>query len=768
MGTYLENNSNLSALESLHIEFNHPQAYAHHVTDNKLDSTHGVEHHDSLSHDKLHSLLNNKTLAVKDKDLSKLVVNELKKGQEHIGDTNAPIISNITFTPENDTLAAIAFIAGNLLNKLWSIEKYESDESMEMEVLKHEKISELLDLFKEPMTMKQESFLKNALEKLSEAVDKNKDVDNVSLCKNIEEIKKQIHPHNHSNDETSDKHHDCDKQKVKDSLRTKELPSASSDMAGKIRHVLDLVQKFEHVQGNLENLKLGKPLNVGEPTNEPKQTNSLNQYGEILQKLTKILIPDKNRSKKRLAKKLKHQHLFSNDEDFVTKVQRLYDIDLGNVSLSPKDRLLMDYLLNVEKAPDCILGTKTRNTAPVNKIEGEILFNLSEFFKIRSFVDLLKLIEPHKTTAALEEQTTKATIGMTKVPNSRRNNKSDLGAATQSVSLASTKEKLKSHLKSIIEDLTELQNVKGGATQNLTITDLLPCLSNLLNGGKKKDNNDNKELGKNALGKIQEMFTNLQNDQAVTLPTRRTLDSLERPKSAIVWERVVQSFERIPTRRLLENPKILTLENLKQLMKLSLEKNNLKTYENVEDYTDVLPADKLVFLKSIRKDSNQVQDVLESIETFLDNTPNVNSNDAAELENYMKQVVHILHIAQNLFSVLKVNKRFQPQVVVKAPRQQLTVHETSKIHSLVKQNKLTRDQIMNQLIKNRVELFITMKEASGRVLDDDTSYQIALRALESLNNGDFRLAKELYKTLVAHKIQKGHTANAQSGKHSNK
>ncbi|XP_045540292.1 uncharacterized protein LOC106716418 [Papilio machaon] len=184
--TSVMNTKNITGISDLHIDFHQPKEFDHHIVDNKIDSlVRNEEKIKILNPSKIGEVIGNHSQQTKDKDLSQIVVNELKKGSEIIGNKDMTPVSNITFTPENDTLTAMAFIAGDLLSKLWKIEKESSVESMETEVLKHEKLADLLELFKEPLTMRQELFIKNALERLSKALDKDRKLKNVSLCETL-------------------------------------------------------------------------------------------------------------------------------------------------------------------------------------------------------------------------------------------------------------------------------------------------------------------------------------------------------------------------------------------------------------------------------------------------------------------------------------------------------------------------------------------------------------------------------------------------------
>ncbi|XP_013165411.1 PREDICTED: uncharacterized protein LOC106116202 [Papilio xuthus] len=66
--------------------------------------------------------------------------------------------------------------------------------------------------------------------------------------------------------------------------------------------------------------------------------------------------------------------------------------------------------------------------------------------------------------------------------------------------------------------------------------------------------------------------------------------------------------------------------------------------------------------------------------------------------------------------------------------------------------KLTRDQIISQLIKNRVELYIRIKEAKGIKSNLDINYNLAKRIRTQLESGNYSLAKELFSVFITNTV----------------
>ncbi|XP_059055819.1 uncharacterized protein LOC131849722 [Achroia grisella] len=720
--TGLFNISNITS--PLHIAYK-SQLSNRHIADNKINTPAHDDKYYTLSQEKVHKIFN-QTQKTKDKELSKMIVNELKAGTEIVGDKHASIMSNITFTSENDTLTAMAFIAGNLLNKLWNIERDARDESMETEILKHEKISDLIELFKEPLSLRQEIFLKNALEQLSEAVNYNKDPSNASLCEKIEKAKNYLEDAKDS--QQNEDHIGCKKHNEENGPKQ----NTSLKAIEKMSNILGLLQKFETVQKHISNLE-HEPLNVGE--NKPKfrtnysmdefltkdESSSLNIYGKILEKITKLIIPKKKC--KKITNRIRNQNIFQNNDDIKAKLKALYGVDLGDINLTVKDKLIFDYLFNI-KNQRCPM--QRDNLSPVSNTEGDILLNLSEFFKVKSITDLVNLLEPSKqqnnifrtilstTTAPITESTVSATTLTVLSPDNMKLDK-----------LNKTKEKLKNHLKSIINDLIELQNVSGIPVKDrkIQIYDILPCIFNVFNkdfGGIKSSKYENPiEIVKNLFEKIKKDFK--------YIPQTRRFSSVPglRPKSAVIWERVAKNLgnkQKLNTRRNLDTS-TKSYEDIKKEIN-KVENSGSNVYKNQAIQKNVHPAKKLVLLKALNEDVKQYIDVLKDINVFVHDINNVAADKKINKYNGIKNQ----------------NTRMQPL----------------KLHNVPPSNnklKLSRDEIVNQLIKNRLELYLKIKHAEGVDLDADINSRIANKILNYLQNGNNNLARDLYKVFVARNEQ---------------
>lgn len=771
------NNSKL-----LQIEYNQPKAY-NQITDNKIDVSEHENKFDA-SHENLKSVLGNHTQKAKDKDLSKIVVNELKKGSEVIGDADAPVTSNITFTPENDTLTAMAFIAGNLLNKLWNMEKDATGSSIETDVMKQEKITDLLDLFKEPLNLRQESFLKNALEQLSSAIDKNKDVRNISLCENIEEAKKLLYDKNSTSaeDKTTVTIKSPCKKDVADEEEEKKK-QATIKAISKINHVLELIRKFESIQAIISDLKHGPKLdfdlNHTTPTSRKLDTiddsiltkdekTSLNLFGNVLEKITKLLLP--NRNNKKISNQLKSQNLFNgNDDKLKEKFKKMYNIDLANMTVTAKDKLVLDYLTHIDGNPNCLLNDNKQKTSTLPTIEGNILLNLSEFFKMKSFGDLVKLLEQEKqqekqnlrspietTEQTGQEVETTTTLEVKKLPANFQD--------VDSKKFNSTKEKLKAHLKTIIEDLIELQNSKGVSVKgNIKISDALPCIYNVLNAGTEQV--VTKEVEDiDATKKVVDIFKGIKKEAkavALTKNVRRISGNniiKERPKSAAIWERIIKNLNEKAnqkSRRMLEDKVPKCYNEIKEMMD-KLESAS-STYKHVALKSEVAPAGKLVLLKALELDVRNSINVLEEIKLAFERLCKMPSDKFTELAEFVGNVATSINLTDKVNEKVKLETRkyFVDEInsnnkVLKTKLKRKPNLRYSEVQDR-DDMRVSRDQVVNQLIRNRVQLYLNLKGDAEYDVRNDENYNIAKGVLYYLDSGNYNVARELFKMFVSQK-----------------
>lgn len=755
----------------LHIEYTQPKENSHH-DDNKVDTQalHD-DKEDLLVHSNIYGIMGNHSKESKDKELSKLLVNELKGGvSETIGDKSAPVISNITFTPQNDTLTAMAFIAGNLLNKLWNMEKDASDDHIDTEVLKHEKIADLLELFKEPLSMRQEMFLKNALEQLSTTLNQNKDVENISLCQNLE-FKKLV-----NTDNDPDKS-DC--AKGKRDKKENNTNTATSDALNKINNVLDLIKKYENVQSSLNNIKSKNSTehlrssrkNPDNIFTEDEQS-SLDLYGRTLNTLTKLLVPTKKN--KKVVNSIQSKNLFKTEKDLKRK---LSDLKLDNLNITSKDKIVLDYLTHIQSNPACLFR-KQQDEASLPSIEGNILLNLSEFFKIKSLSDLVKLIDTEeipdpilRSQAATFTTTTQKSVQKT----TTKPLKKDIPKL-----FIDTKEKLKGHLKSILEDLMELQKVEGNTkNKDIQIMEALPCIYNLLNAGKKaisKSINTTEKKQTTSVDKkkpsdtIKEIFSNLKKEMKVAQTRRINTVNGPRPKSAVVWERVIKNAEgkqKLGSRRNLGE----TTKSMGELRVYldKIESSGSNTYKNFAYLNEVPPAERLLLLKTFNVDTVRYVKALNTILTSLEAKSSITKEDIRELDEFIDNVAVNINLNEKV--VKNLDKPKQVKSYAFDPKRQMR----NKAVLLNKQaivpkpshydTQLTREQIINQLIKNRLQLYVDTKEAAHETRND-MNYDIAKKILINLGVGKFELARELYKIFVSEK-QTGSTVieNKNIGEH---
>ncbi|XP_072948358.1 uncharacterized protein [Epargyreus clarus] len=751
---------------TLHIEYNQPHEFEHHIAENKVDSKHPLEETiNGLTHEEIHKILGNYSQNIKNRDLSKLVVNELAHGKEIIGDKSVTPLSNITFTPENDTLTAMAFIAGNLLNKLWDMEKDATDGSFETEELKHQKINDLLGLFKEPLSIRQEMFLKNALEKLSNVIDKNLEVKNVSLCTNFEEIANKMDNNNCTEKQTNQ---GADFNIPKDKNRHGSLENhrkATADAISKINDVINLIKKYENVQKSLNDIKNPQiaPSNheFVRDTRENLSTDesvSLNLFGDLLAKITKLLSP--NKSEKKVTKKLQNYNLLRKDDIAKKNMEKLFNIDLGNKTINTKDRMIMDYLSNVERHPNCFFSHLHKPVVtPLSNVEGSILYNLSEFFKIKSFADLLHLINDKpdvpkvRSTSNNTATVNPTTIRSTTTVNLRTSLK------PQPTKQESVKEKLKNDLKTILQDLIELQTEHGiKPNSKINIADALPCIYNILKADNGESNDFKNKQTIDPTNKIKTFIEALKAEMKFMPPSRRSNTNVTpRPKSAVVWERAIKSLDKQhkpPSRRYLTQ-KQKTYPELRELMD-NVEQSS-HSYKNFAIQSGVPPSEKLILLKTLHADVKQYTDVLENIQGSIETVTNLPVDKQNEFKEFVDNAAMNINLNKKVLEEVRKpktnnfveNKKSRTGLLTESKKPLMM----SKLTDSTENNnfKLRRDQILNQLIINRLKLYIKNKETSDTDYNSDTNYNIAKRIIFYIESGNIPLAKELFKIFATTK-----------------
>lgn len=886
------NITNGSEDRPLHIEHKQ-QIYNQHIAENKIDEVEHTEDPDVIIKKDIEiGIVTSHTQKEKDAELSKILVNELKSGKEMIGDKNGPIMSNITFTPENDTLTAMAFIAGNLLNKLWSMQKDNSEEMnmQETEKLKHEKIADLIELFKEPLTLRQELVLKNALEKLLQAMDQNVDPKNISLCENIAEVKRLLedaknsswqfprHTSNTSKAICGHVHNDEDNKK-----------NSTIEVVTKINKVLDLIKKYEAINKHLNDLKrnwdvhnattetgAAEIMMVRSNNQKSKEItfdsdhDSLNMFGNILSKITKLLLP--NQMGKKLVKKITKQNEFTTDESKIKqKIKDLFKYDLGNATLSIKDKFILDYLTKLETNPR-IFSEEIEPPKTRLRVEGDILLNLSEFFKIKSFVDLLKHLDTGKehstnmyrsplysavrsmeelTEAYIETMTTVAPLVHKTTVNNQINEELVSGEpitdetlidettveqsitenavkqnaleeeereveeeiATEQVIMdislttienvkkfKDTKAKFKSHLKEILEDLVELQkeygiNAKEG---EIRIADALPCIYNILQAEQHLDGAVHKKNGTSKMAspmqRIAAIFESLKDELKEQTPRdNRRMNKIDlfaaRPKSAIVWERVVKSMgdvDILMSGRRQENiVPSKTYDELKKMIDNIDSNGGSNIYKTIAMYHEVQPAEKLMLLQTLYTDIKKYLEVLPFIKSsigileavtpqqkmeifnFVDNAAsNINLDNKVlfSLEIKNKTMPAMPVILKNFKSITsdEVKQDFSPRVEIRKPvlnnyekpyivpptgnfnlQSSFKNVESEKVQNPIS---ITREELLNQLVKNRIELYLQTKKGHGDKAD--LKYNVARNILHNIELGNYEIARELYKVFA--------------------
>ncbi|XP_047506711.1 uncharacterized protein LOC125050718 isoform X3 [Pieris napi] len=736
-------------LSSLHIEYNQPQDYEHHIAENKIDSPPHSNDKSNLSNkEQIRNIMGNYSQATKDQNLSKIVVNELKKGKEIIGDKNAIPMSNITFTPENDTLTAMAFIAGNLLNKLWNMDK-DSSESFESDSLKHQKINDLLELFKEPLNARQELFLKNALEKLSHSLNKNKNLRNITICETLETDDLE----NKSSNNIFDVNKKCNKSTTSKSTennfnKPKKTDSKTvdhSDVAEKLTDVLNLIKKFDNTQRALNSLREKVDAASKQSSDEnlsDNNNNKFNLFGKVLEKVTKLLLP--YRHSKRMINKINKLHQLKDEQQLKGQL-------FSSLSVSAKDKIILDYLNHIKNNPNCLLSKIAANSEIFDEnlvgIKGNVIESITKLLSGKSLLDIEKLIVPQKTTASTTMKPT-TTKGFQLLRKSKE---------LEPVKLASAKERLKTHLQSIIYDLAELQNERGNHGREINITDILPCISHLIG-----DNNKNKESLEMSptkkddglpIDNIEKLIDALQIEFRSNSLTRRS-DLGERSTSARVWERILKNmdFTRSKSRRF-QLDKSKSYGDLKKIIE-NIEKLS-GTYKNYA-LLSVIPAyKKRMLLKTLQADVTRHSNVLTEIERSFSSLKQISSENFKDVVEFIDNTETNIKLSNNVLRNLnktdnKMAKPLPKLLELKSERTPLIQHNYIK-QQTNRNIKLTREQIMNQLMLNRIQLYLKIKEEEG-INENDLNYNIGKRALIALRNGNSRLAKELYQILVESKL----------------
>ncbi|XP_069355823.1 putative leucine-rich repeat-containing protein DDB_G0290503 [Maniola hyperantus] len=765
--TILSDNFNKSELSSLHIEYNQPQDYDPHIAANKIDAASHVIN--KIDEKELQKLIGNYSQITKDKDLSKLVVNELKAGDEVIGDKNVPPTSNITFTPENDTLTAMAFIAGNLLSKLWDMEKDAGDDSVETEVLKHEKINDLLELFKEPLSIRQETFLKNALEKLSESLNKNQSVKNVTICETITDSD-TFNDNDEKGDINNMRGHNTKCQQAEQIKQINEKENQYNLTVGvisKLNNVLGLIKKFESVQKNLKDMKHQTSTEQNNAKRVDVDKNpSFELFGTLLDKITKLLIPNKSKSKK-VTHKLENSYQFANKSSVSNIFENKFHINLGKINLTTKDKLVLDYLNHIESNPNCLFRSNTQqNTDSVSMdTKGNILYNLSEFFKIKSFVDLMKLTNPEPATKLQIKPTTE-------IPNEATSLTSLLKGMTDGVlEPRSTKGKLKAHLKAITDDLQQLQKEHGMKNvKNVNIMDALPCIYKILYTNKVLNDQDSQKFNVTQvtnLDKLKNLIDALKIEFVSNLSTRRSNSFVPQgmTKSAKVWQRMIKNIQHAQkdTRRSSNTEKPKTYEELKDIMeKVELMGN---TYKNFAIFSQIPPHKRLMLLKTLEADTKQQSFALANIKKSMEVLDSIHLEKSNEIKEFIENVRNNLKLSTKVLKSVEnvkqnTSKKSEEVLFTKVNKQAFKLPKPLDLHkdgveykNNIKYNniKLSRSQILNQLIMNRVLLYLKSKEASGAELNDDINYNIGKRILFYIQSGNLNIAKELFRIFIANK-----------------
>lgn len=711
--------------------------------------------------DLLHKIDNNLTSNqfYRDKILSKIVVKELKNGSEVIGDVNGPIISNITFKPENDTLSAMAYIAGNLLKKLWYMENENSEESIETENIKHQRIADLIDLFKEPLTIQQEMFLKSALERLSDVISEHKkmenfNIENLSLCDAITEANMNL------------------ENKIKDKRNCSEprKESLSQNSNRKMIYVLELINKLNNVQNNLESVNFKEYKKNKSNSSEIYKNDankSGNSFNKILEKVINLLLPNKNYNHRKIHKKLK-QYINANNEKIYPKLNNIFNINKDTLSMSIKDRMLMDFLNLIEEKPDCLLSKILHRKAfevPASNIQGNILLNLSEFYKIKSYADLIKILNSANNTIN--------NVTDNKRRNDDTNNKVN---ETESITLNSkidqnntknVKEKLKEHLKALINDLEYLRsNQDSTSKEDYDVSEIMPCLYNLLRSDQEFVDNKNEKL--TPIERVRKTFSDIKLETKYLHHSRRIGDNEDDSnniKAIQIWNRIINNLDRESKRnnsRRQFNLSNKNFKNARQILQIIQKFNDTNEYNLVNN---IEPTEKNMLLKTMLLDLKRYIDILSNIQELL-TKHTIEKAQKRLVKEFLDKIKNNILKIMKVLKTLKVMNNLQQQnkfeqidrlqfnnIYGQIPTNYLENLQKDYIktsfNNIMEQNNQQNTNILSELMKQRVHLLLNNMERNGDSLTNNLKYNIGKRILWNLETGNNALAKELYKIMIS-------------------
>ncbi|XP_048001033.1 uncharacterized protein LOC125237850 [Leguminivora glycinivorella] len=451
---------------------------------------------------------------------------------------------------------------------------------------------------------------------------------------------------------------------------------------------------------------------------------------------------------KRMKKRIKNQNILRNTHHLEEDVKKTFHIDIDGTKLTSADKLILDYINRLQSSP-CPLSYQPEDKSMRNK-QSDILLNLSEFFKIKSYSDLMNIVDPK-----LQKTTTQPTPTTVEVifKESRRTSENKTSMDIENNNMININDKLKLHLKAIVNDLIELQNEKGKDTRDFNIADALPCIYNILN----QEKDQVKEIKLNTqsalLSKIKNVLEAVKKDIRETPLSRRSMNAGPRPKSAVVWERVVKSLGQNPksTRRFIKVTKPQSFEVVKKMIDNLENKSN--TYKSVALNKNIPAADMLMFLRTLSMDTMSYATIIGKL-LALNRDNKLPEKELNDLLDFADTATTNLEL--NTKIVRNLDKPKQKRFDVEPNKKQAKSNKMTDIDDTITlNNKLS----LNDIIRKKVKQYMRIKESAKAT--GDMGYDIAQRILSNLDKGCDKLARELYNILIdTSKREKGAPAPA--------
>ncbi|XP_041970406.1 uncharacterized protein LOC121726855 isoform X2 [Aricia agestis] len=678
------------------------------------------------------NIVGNYSQSKKNAEISKMVANELKDGIEIIGEKGLNPVSNITFTPENDTVVAMAYVAGNLLNKLWEMEKYTGYSTMGADTLKHEKINELLDLFKEPLSIKQETLLKNALEKLAKSIVKNKNINNFTFCETF-----HINDDNEMPSSDSESSDEIDFQfKTKNSDNkpslTKRIDSNRKiKTLSKMKNILDSINDLEKVQRNIEDvgrspamLSSTKHEHSGSPA-----PDTIKSFRNVVNKISKLLMPTTN-----------------------VRGDKKGDIK-NDDNMTFKDQLILQYIKLIESNSSCFQfnnNLETEAQTSILKIEGNILNNISEFLKIKSFEDLVKILKKETKIDPIKQIIT--TTPKSELRSEQEKSIKSIPRGENTTKMKTVKENLKKHLKAVIDDLIQIQSENNSSeVKKINIAQALPCIYGLLN--EKKPNFTKPKNTEASIQNIKTLFNDLKADLKTGGPTRRQHSPEASSQSIKVFERILKSMDKLlkqKSRRNSMQTKPKTVGQIESMIDKAKLTHSL--FDNMKVLSNITEKNQLMLLKAIEAETNKKESILTNLQKSMEVIAQLPADKQRKIEDFIETTNKNIDLGHRLLENIK-KKINVKELTTSAPEntdsEGATGRKSDEASEYRKSNyRFTRDQIVSQLIKNRVTAYMKKREAMGMDLSNNIKYLVAGKILSKLRDGNHELAKELFEIFI--------------------